>query len=263
MQIDDTDGVPRFIEQRRLLEQQFLGLLAVGHIPAREQNRRDFVPAMPGNARARFDVADHFARQEQTVFDGFGGRLLDGLAQEIAEPLPVRRVHIVKDIQFRRYPARSEQPAKAGVRVKAVSAAVQQDDKIIDVFRDLLKLFAAFSQRFLSAPLCGLALGMQQGAPNGRIQPGGRILEHVIERALPQGLDGPFLADRAREEEKRRVRAPLERDVQRRQPIESRHGVIREDEIEILHLQGGLELSAPRHPRDATVRPFAQEHVRE
>src|SRR5690606_33825700 len=59
------------------------------------------------------------------------------------------------------------------------------------------------------------------------------IFEHVVGRAALQRLDRALFAERARDEQERRVGTALERDPERLQPVESGERIVSENQMRL------------------------------
>jgi hypothetical protein len=80
--------------------------------------------------------------------------------------------------------------------------------------------------------------GLVDGAPDRRHQPRHVLLQHIIDGACAQGLDGALLADGAGQEHEGNLRRLLLRDAQCRHAIELRQGEVGEDQVGGEILQG-------------------------
>src|SRR5882762_6008991 len=85
---------------------------------------------------------------------------------------------------------------------------------------------------FALRPAPGVALfRIAQRALDRRHEPRPAFLEHIIDGALLQRLDGALLADRAGDEDEGRVGTLRSGDLQRVRAVETRQSVIGQDEV--------------------------------
>ncbi len=84
--------------------------------------------------------------------------------------------------------------------------------------------------------------GLVERAARRRRQPRHVGLEHIVVGAALQGLDGAFLAQRARQEDERRVRRDFQHHLERGLTVETGQREIGEDEI-----GPGVDQRAPQH----------------
>ena len=118
---------------------------------------------------------------------------------------------------------------------------------------------------FAQRPASGVAFRhFLQCALDRRDQPGPIVLQHVIDRALPQRFDGAFLADGSRDEYERRIGPSLQRHLQGKSPVEFRQRVIGQNQIRREAIQrlfiGGRSLDAAVDDAQSAVPHFAQQH---
>jgi hypothetical protein len=73
-----------------------------------------------------------------------------------------------------------------------------------------------------------------------------------IRRAVLERINGPFLAQRARDEDERYGRPFDARDFQRRHPIEGRQRIVRKDKVNAALFERRHKLSAALHAVDGT-----------
>jgi hypothetical protein len=70
------------------------------------------------------------------------------------------------------------------------------------------------------------------------------VLQHVVAGAALERFDRPLLAERAGDEDERRVRRPLAREVERLEAVEARQVVVRENEVRLVALEALQEILA-------------------
>ena len=80
-------------------------------------------------------------------------------------------------------------------------------------------------------------------------------LEHVVDGAALQGIDGALLADRAREEDERNVRRELLRHFEGREAVETGQGEIGQDDVRADRLA-----APPRRPDSESTRDHWHEN---
>ena len=74
-------------------------------------------------------------------------------------------------------------------------------------------------------------------------------------RTLMHRIDGQFLADRCGDEQEWNVRRVLAREGQRRHAVETRNGIIGENEVEVAGLEGGDKIAAGVHTMSGAFEP--------
>src|SRR5258708_1975053 len=87
----------------------------------------------------------------------------------------------------------------------------------------------------------GLFPGFLQGSPNRGNQPGQALLQDIIGGPALQALNGLLLAERAGEQDERHLRPLRPGETQRRQAVIAWNREVREDEIEMILRERGLE----------------------
>ncbi len=118
-----------------------------------------------------------------------------------------------------------------------MSVGVQLPDPVLRGVHDVAQTLLALSNLALGRAASNALRDLAQSAANGRNQARRVTLEDVIDRALAQGLDGPFFTGRRGEENKRRVRGVTQRDIERRQTVEAREIQVGQDDVGVKPVQ--------------------------
>ena len=91
----------------------------------------------------------------------------------------------------------------------------------------------ALAERLERALLLDAVLLLLQRLPDGRPEAGQSILEEVVGRPAPHGLDGRLLLDGPADDEEGDVQALLLHEVERLQSVEPRQRVVGEDDVDL------------------------------
>ena len=126
----------------------------------------------------------------------------------------------------------SQQRFGAAVAVNDFSGLfVRQERRLFKTFKQFAIFVFRLAHGLLRPPAFRVFCDFAQRAIHHREQPQQPVLEHVVGGAAFQCLDGRVLANGAGDENKGDCGVPFPRQRQRIPPVETGHGVIKQDEI--------------------------------
>src|SRR5256885_7438215 len=113
--------------------------------------------------------------------------------------------------------------------------------------RERLQSVVGVSQCLLRCAATGPLKAVVQRAGDNRRKALEPLLHHVIGSTRFEALDGAFLSERARDEDKRDFQSTLPQQAQCAQAVEVRKIVVGEDQLELRAIQSSLELLPSLH----------------
>jgi hypothetical protein len=152
--------------------------------------------------------------------------------QRVCKRRAVFLVNVVAEMRAVQVVRREPEHAPDGFATEDVAAAGSElPDPVLRGVDDIPQALLALPDAQLREPAPPPLRDLTQGPANGGGETSGIRLEHVVDRATAQRLDGALFADGAGEKDERNVGRRLQRNVQRGQTVECGNGEVGQNQV--------------------------------